>query len=575
MKLNLLLIGFLIAFNLSHAQDISENISYIRIYDFMDELAGDKLIDLKSAIQPYSRKLISEKLLEAQSKYANLNARQKAELKFFLNEFILEQDKLPDTKINLWKNEISSLALIQPAFHYRDSLFRARITPILGMHVSLNNHGSYIKRWFGADFQVMIGKHFSIYGSLRDISNEVDSGLIAKPKYLNDFPGYEYKEATYGGDFSDSRGGIKYSNNWGSIGLIKDNVIWGDNYHGSNILSGRAPSFPMLTLNLKPAKWFEFNYFHAWLVSNVVDSSYYYLENDSRLYYRPANKFMAANMFTFTPVNGLKISVGNAIVYAEKTIQGSYFIPFAFYKSIDHTLTKGIGTENQNSQMFLNISSRNIKHLHLYGSVFIDEMNFSRFKASNPENNPISIKVGAQVSNLKVQNLTAIFEYTRSNILNYKHSIPLLTWESNSYNLGHYLGDNAQEIYMALKYKPIRGLDFKLSYFNAQKANDYDYIRRGTSNGLTGSVLNIISQAVLDEIIWKNQTLSLNVCYEIFNNAYAVLQIENSNISAYEPVKAATFGENRMTANQTLNYFTPKFYQGKNTTVTAGFSIGF
>jgi len=575
MKLNLLLIGFLIAFNLSHAQDISENISYIRIYDFMDELAGDKLIDLKSAIQPYSRKLISEKLLEAQSKDANLNARQKAELKFFLNEFILEQDKLPDTKINLWKNEISSLALVQPAFHYRDSLFRARITPILGMHVSLNNHGSYIKRWFGADFQVMIGKHFSIYGSLRDISNEVDSGLIAKPKYLNDFPGYEYKEATYGGDFSDSRGGIKYSNNWGSIGLIKDNVIWGDNYHGSNILSGRAPSFPMLTLNLKPAKWFEFNYFHAWLVSNVVDSSYYYLENDSRLYYRPANKFMAANMFTFTPVNGLKISVGNAIVYAEKTIQGSYFIPFAFYKSIDHTLTKGIGTENQNSQMFLNISSRNIKHLHLYGSVFIDEMNFSRFKASNPENNPISIKVGAQVSNLKVQNLTAIFEYTRSNILNYKHSIPLLTWESNSYNLGHYLGDNAQEIYMALKYKPIRGLDFKLSYFNAQKANDYDYIRRGTSNGLTGSVLNIISQAVLDEIIWKNQTLNLNVCYEIFNNAYAVLQIENSNISAYEPVKAATFGENRMTANQTLNYFTPKFYQGKNTTVTAGFSIGF
>jgi hypothetical protein len=137
------------------------------------------------------------------------------------------------------------------------------------------------------------------------------------------------------------------------------------------------------------------------------------------------------------------------------------------------------------------------------------------------------------------------------------------------------LGDNAQEIYMALKYKPIRGLDIKLSYYNAQKANDYDYIRRGTSNGLTGSVLNIISQAVLDEIIWKNQTLSLNVCYEIFNNAYALLQIENSNISAYEPVKAATFGENRMTASQALNYFTPKFYQGKNTTITAGFSIGF
>lgn len=74
---------------------------------------------------------------------------------------------------------------------------------------------------------------------------------MSRPGYLNDFPGYEYKESSGGGDYSDSRGGIKYAWNWGSVGLVKDNVVWGDNYHGSNILSGRAPSFPMLTLHLK------------------------------------------------------------------------------------------------------------------------------------------------------------------------------------------------------------------------------------------------------------------------------------------------------------------------------------
>jgi hypothetical protein len=85
--------------------------------------------------------------------------------------------------------------------------------------------------------------------------------------------GVQYKEANYGGDFSDSKGGISLYTWWGSIGLIKDNIVWGDSYNSSNIISGRAPSFPMLTLNLKPVRWLEFNYIHGWLVSNVIDSS--------------------------------------------------------------------------------------------------------------------------------------------------------------------------------------------------------------------------------------------------------------------------------------------------------------
>jgi len=118
-----------------------------------------------------------------------------------------------------------------------------------------------------------------------------------------------------------------------------------------------------------------------------------------------------------------------------------------------------------------------------------------------------------------------VFEYTRTNILNYKHSIPVLTYASNSYNLGHYLGDNAQEIYLSLQYKPIRGLDFKLSYTDAKHGNEYDYVRRGTSNGLTGNVDGIISQPSLGEIIWSNRTLALHGTYEVINNAYLVSRL--------------------------------------------------
>ncbi|HET7733657.1 MAG TPA: hypothetical protein VFK73_07445, partial [Paludibacter sp.] len=411
------------------AQDIPEHISYTRIYDYLDELATDGFIELNSVAKPYSRSFIATKLLEAQTTN-KLNKRQREELAFFLNEFVLEQDKLPKSYLNLAKNDQLTLAFIQPAFHYRDTLFRARVTPLLGMHVTLNDNGNIIKRWYGADLQLMIGKHLSVYGSLRDVS--IEGALLARPTYLNDYPGYEYKESSVGGVYSDSRGGIKYSWNWGSVGLVKDNVVWGDNYHGSNILSGRAPSFPMLTLHLKPAKWFEMQYFHGWLVSNVLDSTRYYLDNNDKRQYRMANKFIAANMFTITPVRNLNFSFGNSIIYAEENVQPAYFIPIAFYKSIDHTLTKGLTLENQNSQVFINLSSRNIKHLHLFTSVYADEISLSRFKPSVAQKNPISYKLGACLTNFPVQNLSLTGEFTRSNIITYKHSIPALTWASNN-----------------------------------------------------------------------------------------------------------------------------------------------
>jgi len=567
MKKNLLLLFFVFLLFPLFAQNIPQHISYTRIYDYLDELAGDGFIELNSVAKPYSRKFIAGKLLDARVKINELNQRQQDELSFFLNDYALEQNKLSDTKLTLLGNENLNLALIQPAFQYRDTLFRARITPILGMQITRNSNGNIIKRWYGAEFQAMMGKHLSVFGSLRDISFQ--GVLLSRPGYLNDYPGCEYKESATGGDFSDSRVGINYAWNWGSVGLVKDNVVWGDNYHGSNILSGRSPSFPMLTLHLKPAKWFEMHYFHGWLVSNVLDSTRYYTDNSDTKFYRNTNKFIAANLFTFTPISKLNLSIGNSIVYAESNVQASYFIPIAFYKSLDHTLTKGLGIENQNSQVFLNISSRNIKHLHLFTSVYVDEIDFGRFMPGSAERNPISYKIGANLSNFPLQNLSVMGEYTRTNIINYKHSIPAITWASNSYNLGHYLGDNSQEIYLALRYKPIRGLDLNLSYVDAKHGNEYNYIRANRA------IEKIISQPSLGDITWSNKTIALNAQYEVFNNAYALVNIAYSNIQGYDLTSTAIDGEVSLTAQEYLDLFTPDYLQGKNTTVTVGFSFGF
>lgn len=571
----------------ANAQDIPQHISYSRVYDFIDELAIDKVIDINSVSKPYSRNFIAQKLAEAQTKDSLLTKCQKTDLKFFLNDYAIELDTLPKSYVHWTNKKTFDLALVQPAFQYRDKYFKCRLTPILGMDIIANTgkKGVILKRWFGADFQATIVNHVSVWASFRDNSFSgkfLKGGLQQKDArisdyyYLNNLSGCEYKEATYGGDYSDLRGGIKAYAWWGSIGLIKDNLVWGDSYSCSNIISGRAPSFPMLTLNLRPCKWFELNYIHGWLISNVADSTSYYVENNGngdKKHYRPQNKFIAANMLTFTPIKGLNLSLGNAIIYAEKNPQAAYFIPIAYYKSIDHLLTKGLKTENQNSQIFFNVSSRNIKHLHLFGSIYLDEFNTSRLKKSNPQRNPFSYKVGFNVSNWPLKELSLQGEFTRTNIINYKHSIQSLTWASNNYNLGHYLGDNSQEIYVALNYKPVWGLNLNLSYTNARKYNDYNYMRRGSSG--SSQISQILAQKPFNEMVWQNDLIAFEATYEIFNNCYAVVNVEYNNARAYTPKSEAIEGENRLTAQGYLDMYTPKFYQGKNVTVTCGLSFGF
>lgn len=579
-----LIMGALLLSLAAFPQDIPENIAYTQIYDFIDELAIDRVVGINSVVKPYSRNYIAQKLREAQAADSLLTDRQRKDLAFFLNDYALECDTVPTRNIVSWTDKKTfALSLLQPSFHYYNKHFKARVTPILGMDLIGGKKGLLMKRWFGADIQMDIVNHVSVWASYRDQSYNGSflkesyfpvkryGARIAQPSFLNQLPGCEYKEATYGGDYSDLRGGIKAYTWWGSIGLVKDVIQWGDAYNGSNIISGRAPSFPMVTLNLKPCKWFELNYIHGWLVSNVLDSANYYVEDytDSTTvkHYRPANKFIAANMLTFTPITGLNLSLGNAIIYAERNVQAAYFIPIAYYKSIDHMLTKGLGTENQNSMIFFNISSRNIKHLHLYGSVFLDEFNTKRLKRSNAERNPWSYKVGFNVSNWPLKNLSIQGEFTRTNIINYKHSIPTLTWASNSYNLGHYLGDNSQDIYVAVNYKPVRGLNLNLSYTNATKYNDYEYIRREVGEAL--------SQKPFAEKVWQNDIVAFRAVYEVVNNAYAVVNIEWNNARGYEPSSDPISSEDRRTAQGYLDKYTPKLYQGENWTFTVGFSFGF
>ena len=608
MRSKLLAIVLLCALSIS-AQRIPQAIEYTEIYDFIEELTSDGVISSNAAIKPYTRDAIARMLAEAQSKDSLLNKRQKDDLQFYMQDYALELDTLPvyysygHRHVTQWITPVSNLSLADPSLHIltKNKIFKMRIRPILGMDIYASKKGMITKRWYGAEIQMDIAHHLSIWGSIRDNSwkgtgylkdayfpteyDKIYGARLTKPGYLNNLPGVQYKESNYGGDFSDSRGGISLYAWWGSIGVQRERIQWGDAQHASNILSAHNPAVPMVTLQLTPCKWFQFDYFHAWLPSNVMDSTYYYSEREregvTQREYRPANKFMAANMFTFMPIKYIQFSIGNSIVYAERNVQAAYFIPIAFFKSLDHLMTKGLGSENQNSQAFATITVRPTDHLRLYGSFFLDEFKFARLKKSNPEHNPVSYLVGFNWSGWPVKGLSLRGEFMRSYIACYTHSIAVLDYTSNSYKMGHYMGDNAQSIFVELAYRPVRGLRLVLNYTNDTKYNSYDYIRK--------NIGAIIAQKPFAEKIWRNDEINFRAVYEVFNNCYAHVDFSYNNTRAYAPKSARVAGEDRgwnadgtsqelsgdALVNYYLNKYTPVYLQGKNFTVTCGLSFGF
>jgi hypothetical protein len=277
----------------------------------------------------------------------------------------------------------------------------------------------------------------------------------------------------------------------------------------------------------------------------VVDSTRsYWLTNSYGTDYHEVyhKKFIAANMFTFTPFKDLNVSAGNSIIYSDLGLFPAYLVPVFFYKSIDHSVNSGI--DNMNSQMFFDISSRQIKNLHLYATLFVDEFSITRIFKKD-EWNFLSYKAGSRLSDFPVSNLSITAEFTFTYPLAYQHYVPTLTFESNGYSLGHYLRDNSREWYIALDYRPVRTLNINLWFLDAIRGPDY------TELGVPR-----LGNPPLSTVEWHNTTVGLKASYQVINDLYTWLSFAVSDIR----------GDNR---------WSPDYFFGKKGTLNLGVTFAF
>jgi hypothetical protein len=323
--------------------------------------------------------------------------------------------------------------------------------------------------------------------------------------------------------------------------------VWGNAIHGTNIMSGHPPSFPYIQLHLKPAKWIEFYSITGALKSDVIDSSRssFGPGPEHIVYHR---KYMSANFFTITPWKRTDISFGNSIFWSD-VFKVGYLMPFNLYKSVDESLKGSFAFAGENvkvnddGHLFFDISSRNIKHLQLYLSLWIDEWKSARIIEKN-QHNILSWKVGVSLYDLPVKNLSLTIEGLSTRPGTYEEYIPANLYANEDYSFGNYLRDDAWELYVCMNYKPIRGLQISASYDIAQRGG-YVYMKDDE-----------ITYPLSKNLTYNQTTFEINASYRLLTNVEALIGY-------------------KYTQNTGDLQYIPQIFQGKTSTILCGINVGF
>ena len=451
----------------AYTQNVWENTNS-EVHPFLYRMAQRGLIEYIDLIKPINRVHVLNSLNILKQKDSALNNVEKNELTFYLQEY----NRPLKEKISLFKKDQNKRwragAIVSNDFEFY-------IDPLLGINNFSGNNKNVKQLSNGFELWGTAGKNknlgYQVY--YRDYT---ETGTIN-----NNFR----EESTTQGNiligaksnnkinYTDIRANINYSFKKGNISFGKDNLIWGYGESSNIVLSNKAPSYPYFRLDYKPLKWLNFNYTHAWLNSNIADSSLSYftntgrIDNDFRLVF--VQKYLATHSIEVQPMKGLNIAIGESIVYSDKMDPG-FLIPINLFKFYDNNRSNYLIEAGSNGQYFLSLSSRNqIKNTHLYSTIFIDEIKVSSLFNKTESRNQLGFNLGGSITDVFIPYLSLGAEYTRVNPFVYSNLIPAQTYTTYNYSLGDWMGNNFDKALLFAKYTPMAKLKLVARYQKIRK----------------------------------------------------------------------------------------------------------
>lgn len=479
-------------------------------------MAAKGLIELNDVILPISKQTIFNKLKELKNK--ELTKIESAELNFYLQDYVV-LDSSNNEIINFFKKDPNKRFRL---LSYKSKDFNLYVDPIIGAQKTSGTLSNYTILSKGMNLWGYSGRWgYQVYyrdNGLNGLGLDSINSENPSTGIINLFRPNANTSSTV-----DTRAHLSYTWKTGNISFGKDFLNWGYGQSGKIILSERSPSFPYVRLDYTPIKGVHFNYFNAWLNSNIVDSSQSYrtgtsnILGDIRIQFIP--KFLASHSIHLSLTKGVTLSMGESVVYSDKLDPG-FLIPFLLYKPYDNNRSNYNINAGSNGQIFLQLNSRNFfPKTQLYFTTFIDEIRFSKFFNKNYSRNQLGYQTAMTIHDFILKYFSLSLEYTKVRPFVYSNLIPAQNYSNYNFPLGDWMGNNFDRLTLISKYTPLPRVKLDLRY---------NYIRKGDEGSLFQQYLQEPQPAFLFGSVKKRTDLILNIQYEWKNNFYIFFKSQHT-----------------------------------------------
>jgi hypothetical protein len=495
-----LVMAFIFVQQVGMAQPIYERHTY-EVYNYLARMAQKGLLVFDDNIRPLSKTYLLAALDSVAAKADLLSVMEKKELAFYSREFKEGERK----RILSAKGDGFTL--------YSDPIVTSSYTGGDGLDVKSSS--------LGINFWGRIGKGLGYQFSFHDI-NEKGNGLDTSRKSLfaGNTPGivnttpFAVNRASY----TELRANLRYEFKKGAVSVGQDYLLWGYGEAGRLVLSDKAPVYPYIRLDYQPLPWLKFNYTHAWLRSNIIDSSDSY-PIPTGVGYRPVEiaKYMASHSIDITLKKGLILSLGESMIYNDRLNIG-YLIPIMFFKAFDNNNNTGAIEKGSNGQFFFQLSSRDqVKNTHLYGTLFIDEVRLTGLFNKTQQRNQLGYTVGGSLTDVAAINyLTLGVEYTRVRPFVYRNLLAAQDYVHQGYLLGDWIGSNADRIILYSRYTPLPRLKLYARY---------THLRKGGAGTLDQQYIQQPQPPFLFDFQQRSDEFMFNASYEYIHRLYLNMQL--------------------------------------------------
>lgn len=279
---------------------------------------------------------------------------------------------------------------------------------------------------------------------------------------------------------------------WFQFEFGRDQAQWGPGYQGSLMLSANNPLFDMLKIQAQ-FKRFQFTSIHGTLASQI------------------GQKYITAHRIDVRVFPWLFLAGSESVIYGNRDIELQYLNPIMPY----HIAEQHLGNRDNNTIGFDFTLFPKRGH-KFYGELFLDDFT----TAENPfryYGNKFAFLVGYHGTNpLGIANLDLKSEYTRIEPYVYTHDYPINVYKNYDQIIGHWLGPNADALFLEMSY--LFNRDFKMSLLTERVRHGKGDVNTPHKPG------DGIKKFFLSDIIETKWRWGISMTDQIFRDVFINLQ---------------------------------------------------